>query len=42
MRNMKITDGIKEKLGALGGTKGIMYIAVALIAGVLCSDREHR
>lgn len=36
MRNMKITDGIKEKLGALGGAKGIMYIAVALIAGVLC------
>ena len=29
---MKLFDGIKEKLGALGGAKGLIYIA----AGLLC------
>ncbi len=33
---MKITEEIKEKLGALGGTKGLIYIVAALAAGLLC------
>lgn len=33
---MKLFDGIKEKLGALGGAKGLIYIAAALAAGLLC------
>ena len=33
---MKLFDGIKEKLGALGGAKGLIYIAAALAAGRLC------
>lgn len=33
---MMLFDGIKEKLGALGGAKGLIYIAAALAAGLLC------
>ena len=33
---MKLFDGIKEKLGTLGGAKGLIYIAAALAAGLLC------
>ena len=38
---MKLFDGIKEKLGALGGAKGLIYIAAALAAGLLCLFLSH-